>query len=57
MQTYYIINPRRGAEIPSTKISAGAKHNPVEPKVFNNTAFDDASLHGTLGRISFTNYG
>jgi hypothetical protein len=47
MQTYYIINPRRGAKIPITKISVGAKHCPVEPKVFDNMASDDASLHGT----------
>jgi hypothetical protein len=47
MQTYYIINPHRGVEIPITKISAGAKHCPVGPKVFDNMTFDDASLHGT----------
>jgi hypothetical protein len=47
MQTYYIINPHRGAEIPITKISVGAKHCPVGPKVFDNMASDDASLHGT----------
>jgi hypothetical protein len=47
MQTYYIINPCRGAEIPVTKRSVGAKQCPVEPKVFNKFASDDASLHGT----------
>jgi hypothetical protein len=47
MQTYYIINPCRGVEIPVTKISARDKHCPVRPKVFDNMAFDDASLHGT----------
>jgi hypothetical protein len=47
MQTYYIINPYKGAEIPTTKQSAGAKHYPVGPKVFDNMASDDASLHET----------
>jgi hypothetical protein len=48
MQTYYIINPRRGAEIPITKKKGvGPNTCPVEPKVFNNMASDDASLHGT----------
>jgi hypothetical protein len=47
MQNYCIINTRRGVEIPSTKLSVGAKHYLVEPKVFNNMAVDDASLHGT----------
>jgi hypothetical protein len=31
MQTYYIINPRRGAEISFTKFSAGASNAQVEP--------------------------
>jgi hypothetical protein len=31
MQTYYIINPHRGVEIPFTKRSVGGKKCPVEP--------------------------
>jgi hypothetical protein len=47
MQTYYIINPRRGAEIPVTKRSVGAKHAVWNHKVFKKFASYDASLHGT----------
>jgi hypothetical protein len=47
MQTYYIIDPHRGAEIPVIKRSVGAKQCPVETKVFNKFSSDDASLHGT----------
>jgi hypothetical protein len=36
MQTYYIINPRRGAEIPIAKTSVGAKQCLVEPKSLTN---------------------
>jgi hypothetical protein len=36
MQTYYIIDPRRGAEILVTKRSAGVKKCPVEPKSSTN---------------------
>jgi len=43
----YIINLCRGAEIPVTKRSVGAKQCSVEPKIFNKFASYDASLHGT----------
>jgi hypothetical protein len=31
MQTYYIINPRRGAKIPFTKFCVGGIKCPIEP--------------------------
>jgi hypothetical protein len=36
MQTYYIIDPRRGAEIPVTKRSARGQKCLVEPKSSTN---------------------
>ena len=37
MQTYYIINPRRGAEISFTKFCAGGIRCPVEPNCLQHT--------------------